>query len=194
LSAGTSGAGWRELLGDEELKPVPRRVDRRAFGREFPSGEATATECAQNLMRTAQLFMDADARGLRRHGLSIPARILLATLEGSAEPLSHSAIGDRLLVTGASVTSLVDTLERRGLVTRTRDKTDRRIVLVGLTTEGRTTVDSFLPEVTALHAAEFSVLDDAEREQLVILLAKVAAAIERLDVDAVASSARPRRK
>ena len=138
--------------------------------------------------------MDADARGLRRHGLSIPARILLATLEGSAEPLSHSAIGDRLLVTGASVTSLVDTLERRGLVTRMRDKNDRRIVLVGLTTEGRTSVDSFLPEVTALHAAEFSVLDDAEREQLVILLAKVAAAIERLDVDTVASSARPRRK
>lgn len=194
MSARTSGARGRELLGDEELTPVPKRVDRRTFGREFPSGEATATECAQNLMRTAQLFMDADARGLRRHGLSIPARILLATLEGSAEPLSHSAIRDRLLVAGASVTSLVDTLERRGLVTRTRDKTDRRIVLVDLTTEGRSMVDSFLPEVTALHAAEFSVLDDAEREQLVILLAKVAAAIERLDVDTVASSARPRRK
>ncbi len=194
MSARTRHPGGQELLGDGELKPVPVRVDRRAFESEFPSGDATATECAQNLIRTAQLFMDADARGLRRHGLSIPARILLATLEGSAEPLSHSAIGDRLLVTGASVTSLVDTLERRGLVTRTRDKTDRRIVLVELTTAGRTTVDTFLPEVTALHAAEFSVLDDSEREQLVVLLAKVAAAIERLDVDVVASSARPRRK
>jgi MarR family 2-MHQ and catechol resistance regulon transcriptional repressor len=194
LSARASRSRRPELLGDEELAPVPIRVDRRAFESEFPSGDATATECAQNLIHTAQLFTDADARGLRRHGLSIPARILLATLEGSPEPLSHSAIGERLLVTGASVTSLVDTLERRGLVTRTRDKADRRIVLVELTREGRRTVDAFLPEVTALHAAEFSVLDDAEREQLVSLLAKVAAAIERLDVDAVVSAARPRKK
>lgn len=187
------GSGWQEFLGDEELNPDPRRVDRRAFESEFPSGDATATECAQNLIRTAQLFLDADGRGLRHHGLSIPARILLATLEGAAEPLSHSAIGERLLVTGASVTSMVDTLERRGLVTRTRDKTDRRVVLVELTTEGRETVDAFLPEITALHAAEFSVLDDAEREQLVILLAKVAAAIERVAVDVVVSSALPRK-
>ncbi len=194
MSTRTGGARWRELLGDEELEPVPKRVDRRAFESEFPSGDATATECAQNLIHTAQLFMDADARGLRRHGLSIPARILLATLEGSPEPLSHSAIGERLLVTGASVTSLVDTLERRGLVTRTRATVDRRIVLVELTGEGRRMVDAFLPEVTALHAVEFSVLDEAEREQLVNLLAKVAAAIERIDVDVVASAARPRTK
>ena len=40
-----------------------RRVDRAAFEREFPSGDATATECAQNLMRTADLFRDADTRG-----------------------------------------------------------------------------------------------------------------------------------
>lgn len=194
MSARTGSTGGRELLDDEELTLAPRRVDRRRFESEFPSGDATATECAQNLIRTAQLFMDADLRGLRRHGLSIPARILLATLDGSAEPLSHSAIGERLFVTGASVTSLVDTLERRGLVTRTRDQTDRRLVLVELTAQGRAAVDAFLPEVTALHAAEFSVLDETEREQLVVLLAKVAAAIERLDVDAVTSSARPRNK
>lgn len=194
MSGRTSSTGGRELLAREELTLAPRRVDRRQFASEFPSGDATATECAQNLIRTARLFMDADLRGLRRHGLSIPARILLATLDGAAGQLTQSAIGERLLITGASVTSLVDTLERRGLVTRTRDRTDRRVVLVELTAEGRAAVDAFLPEVTALHAAEFSVLDEAEREQLVVLLAKVAAAIEGLDVDAVTSSARPRNK
>ena len=99
---------------------APRRVDHAAFRREFPSGDPSATECAQNLLRAAELFMDADSRGLRHHGLSIAARILLATLEGADGPLSQSAIADRLFVTGASVSSLVDTLERTGLVRRTR--------------------------------------------------------------------------
>lgn len=172
----------------------PRRVDRVAFGREFPSGDATATECAQNLVRTAELFLDIDTRALRRHGLSIPARVLLATLEGAGEPLSHSAIAERLLVTGASVTSLVDTLERRGLVRRIRDTADRRVVLVQLTDAASPVLDAFLADVTTLHAFEFAVLDDQERETFVRLLAKVAASIEGLDVNVVAAAVRPRRR
>ena len=172
----------------------PRRVDRAAFGREFPSGDPSATECAQNLLRTSNLFLDADTRGLRRHGLSIAARILLATLEGAGEPLSQSAIAGRLFVTGASVSSLVDTLERGGLVRRIRSTSDRRVVLVELTDEALPVVDASLAEVTTLHAHEFAVLDEQERETLVRLLAKVAASIEALDVDAVVATTRPRRR
>lgn len=173
---------------------MPRRVDHDAFAREFRSGDATATECAQNLVRTAELFLDADTRGLRRHGLSIAARILLATLEGADEPLSQSAIAERLLVTGASVSSLVDTLERKGLVRRVRSATDRRTTLVELTDAAGPVVDAVLAEVTTLHAHEFAGLDVQERETFVMLLAKVAAAIEAMDVDAVVATARPRRR
>lgn len=177
----------------EEAAVAPRRVDRAAFKREFPSGDATATECAQNLIRTAELFLDADTRGLRRHGLSTAARILLATLEGAGEPLSQTLIAERLFVTGASVSSLVDTLERKGLVRRVKSATDRRIALVEVTDAARPVIDAYLAEVTTLHAHEFAGLEEAERETLVMLLAKVAARIEALDVDAVIATARPRR-
>lgn len=173
---------------------TPRRVDRDAFEREFRSGDATATECAQNLLRTAELFLDADSRGLRRHGLSIAARVLLATLEGADEPLSQSAIAERLLITGASVSSLVDTLERAALVRRIRSTSDRRVVLVELTAAAYPVLDAYLAEVTSLHAHEFAVLDEQERENFVMLLAKVAASIEALDVDAAVAAARPRRR
>jgi len=186
-----AGADGRLLA---EAAASPRRVDQKAFAREFPSGDPSATECAQNLLRTAELFMDADTRALRRHGLSLAARILLATLEGAGEPLSHSAIAERLFITGASVTSLVDTLERRGLVRRTRDHEDRRVVLVELTDAAHPVIDAYLAEVTALHRAEFAVLDDQERETLILLLARVAAAIQQTDVDAVVAKARPRRR
>jgi len=177
-----------------EAAVAARRVDHAAFAREFPSGDATATECAQNLVRASELFLDADTRGLRRHGLSTAARILLATLEGAHEPLSQSAIAERLFITGASVSSLVDTLERKGLVRRVRSPIDRRSTLVELTDAAYPIIDAYLAEVTTLHAHEFAGLDEQERETLATLLAKVAAAIEALDVDAVVAAARPRRR
>ena len=180
--------------GSGETAVVPRQVDRAAFAREFPSGDATSTECAQNLIHTADLFRDADMRALRHHGLSIPARILLATLDGAEQPLSHSAIAERLFVTGASVTSLVDTLARKGLVRRVPDTSDRRVMLVELTDAAQPVIDAYLAEVTTLHAHEFAVLDDEERETFVRLLAKVAASIESLDVDAVIARSRPRKR
>lgn len=178
---------------DDGRDTVVRRVERVAFAREFPSGDPSATECAQNLMLASSRFTEADTRGLRRHGLSIAARITLATLEGAGEPLPATLLAERLLVTGASITSLVDTLERRGLVRRVRPESDRRVVLIELTDAAGPVIDAYLAEVTALHAAEFEVFTAEEREQLTTLLARLAAHIPTLDVEAITASAKPRR-
>jgi DNA-binding MarR family transcriptional regulator len=170
-----------------------RRVEHLAFTREFPSGDPSATECAQNLILASSRFTEADTRGLRRHGLSIAARITLATIEGAGEPLPANVLAERLLVTGASITSLVDTLERRGLVRRVRPDSDRRVVLIELTDAAQPVIDAYLAEVTALHAAEFAIFTAEEREQLTTLLARFAAHIATLDVEAITAAAKPRR-
>ena len=170
-----------------------RRVDRRAFAREFPSGDPSATECAQNLMLASSRFTGADTRAMRRHGLSLAARILLATVEGAGEPLPANVLGERLLVSGASITSLVDTLERRGLVRRVRPDHDRRVVLIELTDAAQPVIDAYLAEVTALHAAEFSIFTADEREQLTDLLARLSAHVTTLDLDSITAAAKPRR-
>ena len=180
--------------GDRGRASPVLRVDRPAFAREFPSGDATATECAQNLIRASTRFMDSDTQALRRHGLSLQARVLLATLEGAGEPLSASNLAERLLVSGASITSLVDTLQRKGLVRRTGSESDRRVVLVELTEDAQPVIDGFLAEVTTLHAAQFAVLTDAEREQFCTMLARVSAHIATLDGEAIAARAKPRRR
>jgi DNA-binding MarR family transcriptional regulator len=184
------------VAAPESSQPVDaaRRVDRRAFAREFPSGDATATECAQNLMLTATVFIDADVRAVARHGLSTAARLALATIEGAGEPMSATELASRLFITGASVTSLVDTLERKGYVRRTRSEADRRVVLVELQDSARPVIDAFLAEITAVHAAEFAIFTAAEREQLISLLARLSAHIKTLDVEAVARRAKPRRR
>jgi DNA-binding MarR family transcriptional regulator len=144
-------------------------------------------------MTAAGRFTDADSRALQRHGLSIAGRLLLATIEGAGTALPANVLADRLFVSGASITSLVDTLERKGLVRRERAEHDRRVVLIGLTESAQPVIDAFLAEVTALHAAEFAIFSADEREQFVQLLARLAAHIATLDVEAIATGAKPRR-
>src|SRR5271168_1229242 len=52
-------------------------------------------------------------------------------------PLTISAIGEKLLLASASMTSAIDRLEQRGLVRRTSSTEDRRVRLIELTREGR---------------------------------------------------------
>jgi DNA-binding MarR family transcriptional regulator len=54
-------------------------------------------------------------------------------------PLSMSALAQRIDTSLPTTTGIVDRLERAGLAERLRDEQDRRVVLVDLTEQGRTT-------------------------------------------------------
>ena len=73
-----------------------------------------------------------------------------------------------------SRTSLLDTLEKRGLIERLRHPDDRRKLLVQITPAAQEIVDALLP---SLHARERAVMSDAltvsEQRQLLKLIAKV---------------------
>jgi DNA-binding MarR family transcriptional regulator len=144
------------------------------------------------MVQVAERFLASTDKALRRHNLSRAGREALAVLEGAGQPLSPTTIAERLLVTTASVTSLLDTLERRGLVERRPDPGDRRRLLVAITDEGVALVDQFLPEVVALQTAVMAELSEPQRRQLLKLLATVRAGLADLDPDAVVRAARPR--
>ena len=145
------------------------------------------------IVETYEAWSGLSHQALREHQLSPAGRQALAILEGAHHPLSPTTIAERLLVTTASVTSLLDTLERRGLVIRSPDPDDGRKVLVTLTSDGRGKVDAFLPEIVALQTAMLTSLSEAERHQLLGSLATIRDAIETLDPQAVAAAAPPRR-
>jgi MarR family transcriptional regulator, 2-MHQ and catechol-resistance regulon repressor len=52
-------------------------------------------------------------------------------------PLTMSAIGKKILLANASMTSAIDRLDERGLVVRKTDSADRRIRLIHLTARGK---------------------------------------------------------
>ncbi|WP_433504075.1 MarR family winged helix-turn-helix transcriptional regulator [Pseudonocardia halophobica] len=75
-------------------------------------------------------------RVVAAHGLSATALDLLTVLS-SEGGLPHRELAGRLGLTPATLTPVVDTLERAGDVRRERDADDRRVVRVYLTESGR---------------------------------------------------------
>jgi DNA-binding MarR family transcriptional regulator len=144
------------------------------------------------LVHTGETFLACIDRALRHHRLSRAGREALAVLDGAGQPQAPTTIAERLIVTTASVTSLLDTLERRGLVERRPDPTDRRKLLIVITQDGKAIVDQFLPEVVALQTAALATLTEDQRRQLVELLATLGAHLTTLDVEEIIRTAAPR--
>lgn len=145
------------------------------FEDEYPGADRLATEAYANLLRTGELLMELHNRQTQdQYQLSASARQVLAVIEGADEPLEPSVIADRLLVTTGSMTSLLDNLEKRGLVARRPHPGDRRKLLIDITPAAQAIVDDLLP---SLHARERDVITAAlspnEQRTLLRLVAKV---------------------
>ena len=120
----------------------------------------------------------------------------VTVIDGADGPLSPGVIAERLIVTAATMTSVVDTLERRGMVERTIDKADRRRQLVSITPAGREAVDAFLPQIVTLQTELMRSFTEDERAQLTSYLDRMREALTELGerADDVAEQAAPRRR
>ena len=147
-------------------------------------------------MRAGYAFIALVNKTLRQHDLSAAGRETLAVLDGADGPLSPGVIAERLIVTAATMTSVVDTLERRGMVERTIDKADRRRQLVSITPAGREAVDAFLPQIVTLQTELMRDFTEDERAQLTSYLDRMREALTELGerADDVAEQAAPRRR
>ncbi len=105
------------------------------FYEQTPDGDLLATEAVMNTIRTADILFDKIGRLLRPLHVSAAGGLVLGILRdhGSMPP---SEIGERLQVTRATVTGVVDSLERRGYVRRSPHPVDRRSLLVEISPDG----------------------------------------------------------
>jgi len=84
-----------------------------ALQREFPQMDRRATEVLINLIRTDSLVTTALSRRFRHHGLSLSGFNALVILRQAPEGVNPHEIADRLLVTRAAVTGILDALGQR---------------------------------------------------------------------------------
>ncbi|MEK6744999.1 MAG: MarR family transcriptional regulator [Nitrospirota bacterium] len=88
-------------------------------------------------------------------------------------PLNQKNLAAKILKSTGNITMVIDNLEKRGLVKRTRDEKDRRHYSVGITQKGAGLITSFFPKHVARIVEEMSVLSGDEQEELGRLCRKV---------------------
>lgn len=81
-------------------------------------------------------------------------------------PMYQVTLGQKILRSSASVTVVVDNLERRGLVERRRSTEDRRYIKVSLTSQGQDLVTQIIPVYMTEVVEQFSVLTPDQQRQL----------------------------
>ncbi|MFD7734909.1 MarR family winged helix-turn-helix transcriptional regulator [Kitasatospora phosalacinea] len=126
---------------------------------------------------THRLRVFVDGR-LREHGASVARLRTLRVLALSGEPLRMRDLAEHVGNAARTTTTIVDSLERDGLVERVRHPTDRRAFLLTLTAEGARRHREAEELDRAALAAATGTLNDTEREQLRTLLGRIRAAVD----------------
>jgi MarR family 2-MHQ and catechol resistance regulon transcriptional repressor len=88
-------------------------------------------------------------------------------------PMTQGEVSQKVLKSGSNMTTVIDNLERDGLVRRERDVNDRRVIHVHLTEAGSSKLEAVLPGHIAALVEEFSVLSAKEQETLGALCKKL---------------------
>lgn len=105
---------------------------------------AESLHFAINLAHTYNVFIKSVEKSIGKFGLSLAAfNALMIFIEYPECRMNE--VGDMLLVSGANITYLIDTLEKKGLVERSSSLEDRRAKSVRVTEKGKSLADSILP-------------------------------------------------
>ncbi len=138
-----------------------------------PDFDAEATGVVFNLIRAAnRIVQDLESAVHRPAGLSWAGFRILYTIDamGPTEPRRLARFSG---VTRASISSVLNTLERDGLITRTRAAADKRAVTVSLTERGQTMVRQAIRRQNERERAWVSCLNHEERVALAELLRRL---------------------
>jgi DNA-binding MarR family transcriptional regulator len=106
-------------------------------------------------------------------------RVLMCLRDGIA--VTCADISRELSHDSGSLTRLVDQLDARGLIKRTRDKKDRRVVTLALTPKGRAAVNAVIPDVAALSNKTVDGFTLQETKTLIALLTRLVAGLKDIE-------------
>ncbi len=133
----------------------------------FPSLES---EAYLNLIRTTESLRQGLESLLKESALSASQYNVLRILAGSPEGLPCSEIGNRMVNRDPDVTRLLDRLERRRLVTRSRHTQDRRVIITSITASGIELLQQLRQPMLDLQKRQLGHMSAANLRQLIDLL------------------------
>ncbi|MEV6371270.1 MarR family transcriptional regulator [Micromonospora musae] len=127
------------------------------------------------IQRASRLLERELGRNFALYGLQLWEFDVLATLRRAGPPyrLTTGALVEASMVTSGAITNRIDRLVARELVTRETDPSNRRSVLVTLTSQGRDLIDEVVVQHVDVETKLLTWLSPTEQERLSGLLRKL---------------------
>jgi DNA-binding MarR family transcriptional regulator len=119
----------------------------------------------------------------RESGLTGP-QLLVMQLIGSSGEITAGVIARKVSLSQATVTSIIDRLERKGLLRRERSTDDKRKVMVSLTEQGGKALEKAPTLMQESFINAFNRLEDGEQALILSSLQRVASMMNASDLDA----------
>jgi DNA-binding MarR family transcriptional regulator len=153
---------------------APKRGPARRF--DSPEQEAYLA-----LWRTYDRLRAIEDELFARFDLTAQQYNLLRLLRAAPEPVPTLALAERLVSRAPDITRMLDKLEERKLLTRTRSVQDRRAVLVAVTQRGSALLDEIAEPLRECHEKQLGHLSGPELKSLIALLKAARAPHEAAD-------------
>jgi DNA-binding MarR family transcriptional regulator len=165
-------AGLEDLK--EHLKKIPRFEVVKEFATRYPDVDPGSVEAFLMLLKTSIGLLHMVETRIAGYGLSRGRfAIMMQLVHVGDNGLNPSELADRCIVTRATITGLIDGLEKDGLVERRTDSSDRRSIKIWMTSKGKELMEKILPPHFRSIAGLMSSLSDSEKKELIKLLEKV---------------------
>ena len=169
---------------------MARPQEAEAFEREYPGARWLDVRVMRQIQRAGAQADALITRVARRYRLSHAALNALAVIEGAGGPVPAGQVSAQMHISTATMTSVLDTLERNGYIQRQSDPADRRRVLVDITPSAQALLDEVLPAVQQLVTATMSPLGEQTLHTLLDVLTAANAALDAAPRDLPPPAAR----
>ncbi len=149
---------------------------------DIPKGsyELRVLQSLRRIIRAVEIH----SRKLSQHyKITGPQLGCLLTLQESG-PLTTTGLAKKVYLSPSTIVGIVDRLEEKGLVTRSRSSRDRRQVQIGVTESGAKLVEKAPSPLQDTLAEAFKILPELEQVSITLALEKVVDLMEAGKIDA----------
>lgn len=153
------------------LKDLPDEKVLKKFADKYPEADVDSVIQFLNILRIGSDLSDALDGFLGKHGL-LQGRwwVLILLMREDTLTSTPSELAEKSGVSRATMTGLIDGLEREGLVARLMDDIDRRKYSIKLTAAGQAKLDEVMPDYYQRVKLLMSTIPSNHREILLLQL------------------------
>ena len=161
------------------LREVPKYGEIRDRARRYPDIDPDSVSAYILLLRIASdIAVRIEAFLAARHLSRARFTVLMILNKNPDTGLPPVELSRKCTVTRATMTGLLDGLERDGLILRADHETDRRMQSISLTPRARKLLDGMLPEYYRLINSLMAPLGRSEKHEMARLLCKIGKKME----------------